>query len=89
MAGSYLTPMLLLTGISAANEFYNTGNPVKMVKPLVAGGIATGILAVFSNIPGWSPVTGKIAWIAFIGTMIGPVQKPSPLDNLTKITSGL
>lgn len=87
-SNSYLTPMLLLTGASAVNEWYNSGKPLDAVKPLVMGGIATGILAVFSNIPEFGQVATGIAWVAFVALMISPVQKPSPVDNLTKILGG-
>ena len=81
--------MLLLTGVSAANEWYNNPkSPLNAVKPLVMGGIATGILAVFSNIPEFGQVATGIAWLAFVALMISPVQNPSPVDNLTKILGG-
>jgi hypothetical protein len=83
MAGSYLTPMLLLTGASFANHWYNTSAPDLRI--LVGGGIATGLLALASNVPGMAPVTAGIAWLAFAAVMIAPVQKPSPLDNVLKI----
>lgn len=81
----YLTPMLLLTGVSYANHLYNTGDP-KDVKILVMGGIATGILALFSNVKGFAPVATQLGWVAFIAVTISPVQKPSPVQNLLKIT---
>jgi hypothetical protein len=84
MNGNYLTPMLLTTGVSFANHWYNT-NSVD-IKILVAGGIATGILGIFSNIPGFSDVAAGIAWTAFAAMMIAPIQKPSPVQNLLKIT---
>jgi hypothetical protein len=84
MNGSYITPMLLLTGISFANDWYNKGSVD--LKILVEGGLATGVLAIVNNIPGMSPVTTGIAWVAFVGLMIAPVQNPSPLQNLLKLT---
>lgn len=80
----YLTPMLLLTGISFANNWYNTGSV--NLKILLEGGIATGVLGIVNNIPGMPPVTAGIAWVAFVALMIAPVQNPSPLDNLLKLT---
>ena len=80
---SYLTPMLLITGISFANKWYST-NQVDL-KILVAGGIGTGILAILNNVPGMEPVTTGIAWVAFVALMITPLQAPSPLQNLEKI----
>lgn len=87
--GGYLTPMLLIMGVSAANELYNTRNPLDCVKPLVAGGLATGLLALMNNVPGFSGVTQGIAWVAFIGLLVAPIQNPSPAENLLKITGGL
>ena len=81
---NYLTPMLLVTGTSFANNWYNTGSVD--LKILLEGGIATGILALVNNIPGASGVTAGIAWIAFVAVMIGPVQNPSPLQNILKLT---
>ncbi len=83
MSGGYLTPMLLVTGVSFTNHWYNTGKPD--LKILLEGGIATAILALFNNVPGLDGVTAGIAWTAFIGMMIGPVQNPSPAQNLLKI----
>lgn len=83
MAG-YLTPMLLVTGISFANHWYNT----KQVdlKILLEGGIATGLAGIVNNIPGMESVTAGIAWVAFAALMIAPVQKPSPAQNLLQLT---
>jgi len=82
-----VTPMLLITGISEANHFYNTG--AVDVKILVAGGIATGLLALIAEIPGVAPVAAGIAWIGVVASLIAPVQSPSPAQNLLKITGGL
>lgn len=86
MASDFITPYLLTTGVAAANAWYNSGNPAKAIKPLVMGGIATSLAALFSNAQGMGPVMKNIGWIAFIAVMISPVQKPSPTDNLLKIT---
>ena len=83
----YVTPMLLIVGISEGNHFYNTG--AIDVKILVAGGLATGILALFSNIPGFGPVAAGIAWVGVVGSLIAPIQSPNPAQNLLKITGGL
>lgn len=87
MNGAYVTPMLLITGISEANHFYNTG--AVDVKILVAGGLATGLLALASNIPGFGPVAAGIAWVGVAGALIAPIQNPSPAQNLIKITGAL
>ena len=84
MSDGYLTPMLLTTGVSFVNHWYNT-NSIDL-KILLEGGIATGLLALFNNIPGFSGVSTGIAWIAFVAMMIGPIQNPSPAANLLKIT---
>jgi hypothetical protein len=82
-----VTPMLLITGISEANHFYNTGTVD--VKILVAGGIATGLLALLGEIPGVAPVAAGIAWVGVVGSLIAPIQSPSPAQNLLKITGNL
>lgn len=87
MNGAYVTPMLLITGISEANHFYNTG--AVDVKILVAGALATGLLALASNIPGFGPVAAGIAWVGVAGALIAPIQNPSPAQNLIKITGAL
>jgi hypothetical protein len=86
MAG-YVTPMVLLIGISAGNHFYNEGT--LDIKILVAGGLATGILGIFANIPGFGPVAAGIAWVAVAGSLVAPLQKPSPAQNLLAITGAL
>lgn len=83
-SSGYLTPMLLLTGVSFANRWYNTGSAD--LKILVEGGIATGLLAVAANVPGLAPVLSGIAWIALVAVAIAPVQTPTPVQNLLKIT---
>lgn len=83
---SYLTPYLVVTGVAAANEFYNTKSPESAIKPLVMGGIATALASLLANIPQMDGVIQGIGWLAFVGLMISPVQKPSPVDNLLKIT---
>lgn len=82
---SPVAPMLVLTGVSYANNWYNTGNALD-VKPLLFGGIATALLAGFAAIPGADKTATAIAWLALTGFFLGPVQKPSPADNLLKIT---
>jgi hypothetical protein len=79
--------MLILIGISEGNHFYNTG--AVDVKILVAGGIATGLLALVADIPGAGPVAAGIAWLAVVGSLIAPIQSPSPAQNLLKITGAL
>lgn len=83
LMSGYLTPMLLVTGVSFANHWYNTKTPD--IKILLEGGIATALLALFSNIPGASGLATGIAWVAFAGMLIAPIQNPSPAQNLLKI----
>lgn len=82
---SPVAPMLVLTGVSYANNWYNTGN-VTDVKPLLFGGIATALLAGFGAIPGMEKTATAIGWLALTGFLLGPVQNPSPAENLLKIT---
>jgi hypothetical protein len=81
--------MLLIIGISEGNHFYNTG--AVDVKILVAGGIATGLLALASNIPGVAPVAAAIAWVGVVASLVVTpgAQSPSPASNLSKIIGGL
>jgi hypothetical protein len=83
MAGP-ATPMLALMGVSEANHFINTGG--FDLKILVMGGIATGLLALFGEIPGMEPTATAIGWLAFLAMCIAPIQNPSPAENLLKIT---
>jgi hypothetical protein len=76
--------MLLLTGMSFANSWYNGKLDLKIP---VMGGIATAVLAMVNNIPGASGVTQGLAWVAFVGFLIGNVQSPSPVQNIMKIVS--
>lgn len=84
MASGYLAPMLITTGVSFGNHLYNTGS--WDFKILIMGAVATGILGLVNEVPGMSPVAAGIAWIALIGELIGAAQKPSPVENLLKIT---
>lgn len=87
MAGtSPVTPMLILTGISFGNKWYNTGTAD--LKILVEGGIATALLALVAQAPGMGPVATGIAWIALVAVSVAPVQSPTPVANLLKLTGG-
>jgi hypothetical protein len=78
--------MIALGVTSYANNWYNTGN-VADVKPLLFSGIAGLILGAFGAIPGMEDTATLLGGTGFIGFLISPVQKPSPVDNLLKITS--
>lgn len=80
-----VAPMLTLTFVSYANNWYNTGDALN-VKPLLYGGIATLLLEAFAAIPGLEPAATGIGWLALIGFFIAGVQKPSPAENLLKLT---
>ena len=78
-------PMLAVTGISFANQWLGNGN--LDIKILVAGGVATAFLAGIEHIPGADEIAVGIAWIAFITLMFTRLGgKPSPVDNLRKLT---
>lgn len=87
MASGVIVPVLATAGVAFVNQWYNTGSPD--LKIPVAGAIAAAIGAGFSQIPGLAPVMTAIGWLAFVGVLIAPVQNPTPLANLTKITGGL
>lgn len=82
---SVVAPMVLLGGVSYANNWYNTGNAAD-VKPLLFAGIGALFLELFAAIPGAEPVAALLGWTAFVGMMISPVQSPSPVQNILKIT---
>ena len=84
---SPVTPMIALGVTSYANNWYNTGNATD-VKPLVFAGIGAVLLSGFAQIPGMEPTAALLGWLAFTGMLISPVQKPSPAENLLKITGG-
>lgn len=85
-----VTPMLIFVGVSEANHFVNTG--AIDIPILVAGGLATGFLALASNIPGFGPVAASIAWIAVVAELLGlgpGSQKPAPYQNFVRLAGGL
>ena len=87
MASGVIVPVLATTGIAFANHWYNT-NQIDLKIP-VAGAFAAVLGAGFSQVPGLAPVMTAIGWLAFVGVLIAPVQNPSPIQNLSKITGGL
>jgi hypothetical protein len=86
MAG-VIVPVLAVTGVAFVNRWYNTSQ-IDLKIP-VAGAIAAVIGAGISQVPGLEPVMTAIGWLAFVAVLIAPVQSPTPLDNLQKITGGL
>jgi hypothetical protein len=87
MASGVITPVLVTTGVAFANHWYNT-NSIDLKIP-VAGAIAALVGAGISQIPGLEPVMTAIGWLAFVAVLIAPVQNPTPIANLQKITGGL
>jgi hypothetical protein len=87
MASGVIVPVLATTGIAFTNRWYNTGS--LDLKIPVAGAIAAAVGAGISQVPGLEPVMTAIGWLAFVAVLIAPVQKPTPLDTLQKITGGL
>ena len=90
MSSGVVVPMLIFTGISEANHFINTG--AVDIPILVAGGLATGFLALAGVIPGFSPVAAGIAWIAVVAELlgIGPgAQSPAPYQNFSRIAGSI
>jgi len=77
--------MLTVTAISFGNQWL--GNGKLDFKIVVAGGIATAILAGIEQVPGAAPIAVGIAWISFITLMFTRLNgQPSPVDNLRKLT---
>lgn len=87
MASGVITPVLMTTGVAFVNQWYNT-HSIDLKIP-VAGAIAAALGSAISQIPGLGPVITAVGWLAFVGVLIAPVQKPSPADNLLKIIGGL
>jgi len=79
-----IVPMLVLGGVSYANNWYNTGN-VADVKPLLFAGIAALLLEAVAAIPGASGPATLLGWTAVVGMLISPVQNPSPIQNLINL----
>jgi len=82
-----IVPVLATTGVAFVNRWYNTGTPD--LKIPMAGAVAAVVGAGLSQIPGLAPVMTAIGWLSFVAVLISPVQNPSPITNLQKITGGL
>lgn len=88
MASEYVTPMLLLTGVSFTNHWYNNNNSFDW-KILLEGAVATGLLGLIDQIPNAQGITKGIAWLAFVGYLLVPIQgQTSPTQNLLSIVNG-
>lgn len=80
-----VTPILLLTGVSFCNDWYNTHDPD--LKILLGGAVAAALGSAFGNVPDIAPVVTGIAWVAFVGWILTEgTAKGSPLGNLVAIT---
>ena len=78
-------PMLTVTAISFANQWLGNGD--FDISILVAGGVATLVLAGVEKIPGAQPIAVGIAYIALLTLLFTRLGgKPSPVDNLRKLT---
>lgn len=84
---SPVAPAVALGVISYANHWVNTGNATD-VKPLLFAGVAGLLLEALAAIPGMEATATLLGWTAVIGLLISPVQNPSPVQNLLKITGG-
>lgn len=87
MASGVVVPVLVTTGVAFVNHWYNT-NQLDLKIP-VAGAIAAALGSGISQVPGLEPVMTAIGWLAFVAVLIAPVQSPTPIANLQKITGGL
>ena len=87
MASGVIVPVLATTGVAFVNRWYNTGQPD--LKIPMAGAVAAVIGAGISQVSGLDPVMTAIGWLSFVAVLIAPVQTPSPITNLSKITGGL
>jgi len=87
MAG-YQAPILILTGLSFADKWYQ--DKTVDLKIPVAGGIAYVIAALASQVPGAAPVVAGIAWVALAAAVVVPVAagRKSLLDPLFSLTNG-
>lgn len=82
-----ITPMIALGVTSYANNWYNTQS-VTDVKPLLFAGLGAIILSGFGAISGFEGAATMLGWTAFVAMLISPVQNPSPVQNLLKLTGG-
>ena len=87
MASGVIVPVLATTGVAFVNRWYNTGQPD--LKIPMAGAIAAVIGSAISQVPGLAPVMTALGWLSFVAVLIAPVQNPSPITNLQRITGGL
>lgn len=85
MASGPIAPILALSGTAYVNNWYNTKNALD-VKPLLFGALAGLLLELIAAVPGAEPAATALGWTAFVAMLISPIQNPSPLDNLLKIS---
>lgn len=78
-------PILLTGGISFANQWL--GNGQLDLKIIPATLVAAGALALVEQIPGAAPLAAGIGWVALITLLFARLGgRPSPIDNVRKIT---
>ena len=87
MASGVIVPVLATTATAFVNDWYNTGSADWKIP--VAGAIAGAVGSLISQVPGLDPVMTVVGWLAFVAVLIAPVQNPTPIANLTKLTGGL
>jgi hypothetical protein len=81
--------VIALGGVAYVNNVYNSSfsaSSVVDVKPLLFAGIAGLLLDAAAQIPGMGPAMTLLGWTAFAGFLLAPVENPSPVSNLLKIT---
>jgi len=76
-------PVLALTGISFMNHWIGNNQGIDL-KILLAGGVAAGGLSLLENVS--RPLAVGIAWIAFVTTLLAPLNGRSPVQNATRLT---
>lgn len=85
------TPVLIMTGVSFANEFLDHGLDATELRILLGGGIAAVLTSLASGVEGLGDVVAMLAWVALAGYAVVPVRpgQPTPVIRLLeRVTSG-
>ena len=85
------TPILIMTGISFANEFLDHGLDATELRILLGGGIAALLTSAASGIEGLGDVVAALAWVALAGYAVVPLKsgQPTPVIRLLeRVTNG-
>lgn len=80
---SYLTPILVLTGLSFGNKWLTSGQAD--IEILLGGGVACGVAALIAQIPDFAPVVAGVAWLALLGYLLAT---PDIVDNISNLAKG-